>query len=59
MSDTVSVRRRTTMRRVTEREIERASPSRSLAPVVVSVTTGSPAAQAGVLAGDEIVRDQR
>lgn len=50
MSDTTYVER------VSEREIERATPSRSLAPVVVSVTVGSPAALAGVQAGDEIVR---
>ena len=50
MSDTTYVER------VTEREIERATPSRSLAPVVVSVTAGSPAALAGVMAGDEIMR---
>ncbi len=36
--------------------IERAAPSGSLAPVVVAVATGSPAALAGVQAGDEIVR---
>lgn len=42
--------------RASEREIERATPSRSLAPVVVAVTTGSPAAHVGVQAGDEIVR---
>ncbi len=41
--------------RSTEREIAHAAPSRSLAPVVVSVAVGSPAAHAGVLAGDEIV----
>ena len=39
-----------------EREIERAAPSRSLAPVVLAVTAGSPADLAGVRAGDEIVR---
>ncbi len=33
-----------------------ARPSRSLAPVVVAVASGSPAAEAGVRAGDEIVR---
>jgi putative radical SAM enzyme (TIGR03279 family) len=32
------------------------APSRSLAPVVVAVTTGSHADRAGVVAGDEIVR---
>jgi putative radical SAM enzyme (TIGR03279 family) len=42
--------------RSTEREIAQAAPSRSLAPVVVSVAVDSPAAHAGVLAGDEIVR---
>ena len=42
--------------RANEREIERAAPSRSLAPVVVSVAPGSPAALVGVEAGDEIVR---
>ena len=36
--------------------IERAAPSGSLAPVVVAVAAGSPAALAGVQAGDEIVR---
>ena len=44
------------MQRAGERDIERAAPSRSLAPVVVAVTAGSPAAAVGVLAGDEIVR---
>ena len=44
------------VRRATEREIERAAPSRSLAPVVVGVAAGSPADQAGVRPGDEIVR---
>ncbi|MGB7879278.1 MAG: PDZ domain-containing protein, partial [Ilumatobacteraceae bacterium] len=39
-----------------ERDIERAAPSRSLAPIVVAVTSGSPADAAGVRAGDEIVR---
>ena len=39
-----------------EREIERAAPTRSLAPIVVAVTPGSPADVAGVRAGDEIVR---
>jgi putative radical SAM enzyme (TIGR03279 family) len=39
-----------------ERDIERAAPSRSLAPIVVAVTTGSPADAVGVRAGDEIVR---
>jgi putative radical SAM enzyme (TIGR03279 family) len=43
-------------RRATEHEIQRAAPSRSLAPVVVSVTAGSAADAVGVLAGDEIVR---
>jgi putative radical SAM enzyme (TIGR03279 family) len=42
--------------RASERDIERAAPSRSLAPLVVSVAPGSPAAMVGVLAGDEIVR---
>ncbi len=42
--------------RATEHEIRRAAPSRSLAPVVVSVTAGSPAGEVGVLAGDEILR---
>jgi putative radical SAM enzyme (TIGR03279 family) len=50
MSDTTSIER------VSEREIERAAPARSLAPVVVAVTAGSPAALAGVHPGDEIVR---
>ena len=36
--------------------IERAAPSGSLAPVVVAVAAESPAALAGVQAGDEIVR---
>ncbi|HSP29167.1 MAG TPA: DUF512 domain-containing protein, partial [Ilumatobacteraceae bacterium] len=54
MSDTVHVE--PDVRRATEREIERATPSRSLAPVVVAVAPGSPAAEAGVRAGDEIVR---
>jgi putative radical SAM enzyme (TIGR03279 family) len=44
------------VQRASERDIERAMPSRSLAPIVVAVATGSPAAQAGVQAGDEIVR---
>ena len=35
---------------------ERAAPARSLAPVVVAVTPGSPADLVGVRAGDEIVR---
>ena len=39
-----------------EREIERAAPTRSLAPMVVAVTAGSPADLAGVRPGDEIVR---
>jgi putative radical SAM enzyme (TIGR03279 family) len=39
-----------------ERDIERAAPSRSLAPIVVAVTPGSPAQIVGVRAGDEIVR---
>ncbi|TFH17636.1 MAG: DUF512 domain-containing protein, partial [Acidimicrobiales bacterium] len=39
-----------------EREIERAAPSRSLAPVVLAVTAGSPADLVGVRAGDEIIR---
>jgi putative radical SAM enzyme (TIGR03279 family) len=38
------------------RDLSRAAPSRSLAPVVVAVAAGSPAAVAGVEAGDEIVR---
>jgi len=50
MSDTVHAQR------ATDREIDRAAPSRSLAPVVVAVTAGSPAANVGLLAGDEIVR---
>ena len=54
MSDTVHVD--PDVLRASERDIERAAPSRSLAPVVVAVTPGSPAAQVGVLAGDEIVR---
>jgi putative radical SAM enzyme (TIGR03279 family) len=37
-------------------DIARAAPARSLAPLVVAVAAGSPAAAAGVLAGDEIVR---
>ncbi len=37
-------------------DVARAAPSRSLAPLVVSVTSGSPAAVAGVQPGDEIVR---
>jgi putative radical SAM enzyme (TIGR03279 family) len=37
-------------------DLERAAPSRSLAPVVVAVASGSPAARAGVAPGDEIVR---
>jgi len=41
---------------IVDREVDRAAPSRSLAPLVVAVTTNSPAAQAGVQAGDEIVR---
>jgi putative radical SAM enzyme (TIGR03279 family) len=44
------------VQRASERDIERATPSRSLAPIVVAVAAGSPAAQAGVQAGDEIVR---
>lgn len=39
-----------------DRDVERAAPSRSLAPLVVSVAPGSPAAVAGVQPGDEIVR---
>ena len=39
-----------------EREIERAAPTRSLAPMVVAVNAGSPADLAGVRPGDEIVR---
>ncbi len=39
-----------------ERDIERAAPTRSLAPMVVAVTAGSPADLAGVRSGDEIVR---
>ena len=39
-----------------ERDIARAAPSRSLAPIVVAVAQGSPAEAAGVRAGDEIVR---
>jgi len=54
MSDTVSVHH--DVQRASEREIERAAPSRSLAPVVVSVSAGSPAAGVGVRAGDEIVQ---
>ena len=54
MSDTVSVHR--DAERASEREIERATPSRSLAPVVVSVSADSPAAAVGVRAGDEIVQ---
>ncbi|HUS41604.1 MAG TPA: DUF512 domain-containing protein [Ilumatobacteraceae bacterium] len=54
MSDTVQADN--AIARVSELEIERATPSRSLAPIVVAVTEGSPAASAGVLAGDEIVR---
>ncbi len=54
MSDTTRVL--SDDRRASEHEIQRAAPSRSLAPVVVSVTAGSPAAEVGVLAGDEIVR---
>ncbi len=38
------------------RDLARAAPSRSLAPVVVAVGAGSPAALAGVEPGDEIVR---
>ena len=57
MSDTVGVDLGVvTPQRAGEREIERAAPSRSLAPVVVAVSAGSPAAEAGVEAGDEIVR---
>ena len=58
MSDTVNVDLDvpTPPQRVSERDIERAAPSRSLAPVVVSVARGSSAALVGVLAGDEIVR---
>ena len=37
-------------------DLERAAPSRSLAPVVVAVTPGSPAGLVGVAPGDEIVR---
>jgi putative radical SAM enzyme (TIGR03279 family) len=37
-------------------DLERAAPSRSLAPVVVAVTPGSPAERVGVAPGDEIVR---
>jgi putative radical SAM enzyme (TIGR03279 family) len=44
------------VQRASERDIERATPSRSLAPIVVAVAAGSPAAVAGVQAGDEIVR---
>jgi putative radical SAM enzyme (TIGR03279 family) len=54
MSDTVHVA--PDVRRATEREIDRATPSRSLAPVVVAVAAGSPAADAGVQPGDEIIR---
>ena len=54
MSDNTTVL--SDVRRAGEHEIERAAPSRSLAPVVVSVTAGSPADTVGVLAGDEIVR---
>jgi C-terminal processing protease CtpA/Prc len=54
MSDTTYVD--ADAQRVSEREIAQATPSRSLSPVVVSVTAGSPAAKAGVAAGDEIVR---
>ncbi len=58
MSDTVSVDHDapTTTQRASRRDIASAVPSRSLAPVVVSVTAGSPADAVGVLAGDEIVR---
>ena len=58
MSDTVNVDHDvpTQTQRASARDIERAAPSRSLAPVVVAVTAGSPAARVGVLAGDEIVR---
>jgi putative radical SAM enzyme (TIGR03279 family) len=41
---------------VVDRDVDRAAPSRSLAPLVVAVTPASPAAVAGVLPGDEIVR---
>jgi putative radical SAM enzyme (TIGR03279 family) len=54
MSDTVSVHR--DVERANEREIERAAPSGSLAPVVLSVSDGLPAAAVGVRAGDEIVQ---
>ena len=37
-------------------DLERAAPSRSLAPVVVGVSPGSPAELVGVTPGDEIVR---
>jgi putative radical SAM enzyme (TIGR03279 family) len=58
MSNTVNVAAdvSTTPQRVDEGDVSRAAPSRSLSPVVVSVTAGSPAAAVGVLAGDEIVR---
>jgi putative radical SAM enzyme (TIGR03279 family) len=54
MSHTVRVA--ADVQRASERDVERATPSRSLAPIVVAVTAGSPAAQVGVQAGDEIVR---
>ena len=54
MSDNTNVL--SDVRRAGEHEVQRAAPSRSLAPVVVSVTAGSPADAVGVLAGDEIVR---
>jgi putative radical SAM enzyme (TIGR03279 family) len=41
---------------VVDRDVDRAAPSRSLAPLVVAVTPASPAAVAGVVPGDEIVR---
>lgn len=58
MSDTVNVDRdvSTETQRASGRDIAQAAPSRSLAPVVVAVTSASPAATAGVLTGDEIVR---
>ena len=37
-------------------DVARARPSRSLAPIVVAVAAGSPAADAGLVAGDQIVR---